>query len=224
MPPPGCRSVWFWVAGRARPCSHPGPVEVVTTDLSHSAGAIRIRDAQVLDAPAMGELMVTTWLRAHRTHIPPAAWNRRQASWTPADSAAGWERHLRARDADPGGAQACYLVAEDPAGSLIAVAAAAVAANDSTGITAEVGSLYVDPDHQRHGLGRQLLQQLATRLHAIGVQTLHVGVVATNVEAQRFYEALGGHPAGQRLFDEDGDLLPELIYAWPDLTTLLPQP
>ena len=172
----------------------------------------------------MGDLMVTTWLQAHRAHIPPAAWRRRQTSWTPEDSAAGWERHLRERDADPTGAQACYLVAEDPAGSLIAVAAAAVDANDPTGTTGEVGSLYVHPDHQRHGLGRQLLQQLATRLHAMGVHTLHIGVIATNVEAQHFYEALGGRPTGERLFDEDGDLLPERIYAWPNLTTLLPQP
>ena len=193
-------------------------------DRSSHGGAIMVRDAQVLDAPAMGRLMVTTWLRAHRTHIPPAAWHRRQASWTPEASAAGWERHLRERDADPGGARACYLIAEDPAGSLIAVAAAAVAADDPTGTTGEVGSLYVHPDHQRHGLGRQLLQQLATRLHAMGVQTLHIGVLATNVEAQRFYEGLGGHLGGERLFDEDGDLLPERIYTWPDLTTLLTQP
>lgn len=69
-----------------------------------------------------------------------------------------------------------------------------------------------------------MLQQLATRLGTMGVRTLHIGVIATNVDAQRFYEALGGHPEGERLFDEDGDLLPERIYAWPDLTTLLPQP
>jgi len=179
-----------------------------------------IRDAQVLDAPAMGELMVTTWLRAHRSHIPPAAWHRRQTSWTPEVSAAGWERHLRERDADPGGARACFLVAEDPVGTLIAVAAAAAAAHDPTGTTAEVGCLYVHPDHQRHGLGRQLLQHLATRLHAMEIQTLRIGVLATNVEAQRFYEGLGGQLSGERLFDEDGDLLPERIYTWPDLTTL----
>lgn len=193
-------------------------------DRSNHAGVIMVRDAQVLDAPAMGRLMVTTWLRAHRSHIPPAAWHRRQASWTPEASAAGWERHLRERDADPGGARACYLIAEDPAGSLIAVAAAAVAADDPTGTTGEVGSLYVHPDHQRRGIGRQLLQQLAGRLRAMGVQTLHIGVLATNVEAQRFYEGLGGNLDGERLFDEDGDLLPERIYTWPDLTTLLTQP
>ena len=58
----------------------------------------------------------------------------------------------------------------------------------------------------------------------MGVQTLHIGVLATNVEAQRFYEKLGGHVSGERLFDEDGDLLPERIYTWPDLTALLTQP
>ena len=193
-------------------------------DRSSHGGAIMVRDARVLDAPAMGRLMVATWLRAHRTHIPPAAWHRRQASWTPEASAAGWERHLRERDADPGGARACYLIAEDPAGSLIAVAAAAVAADDPTGTTGEVGSLYVHPDHQRHGIGRQLIQQLAGRLHAMGVQALRIGVLASNVEAQRFYEGIGGHLGGERLFDEDGDLLPERIYTWPDLTTLLTQP
>ena len=192
-------------------------------DRSNHASAIIIRDAQVLDAPAMGRLMVTTWLKAHRAHIPPAAWHRRQDSWTPEASAAGWERHLRERDADPAGARACYLIAEDPTGPLVAVAAAAVAANDPTGTTGEVGSLYVHPEHQRHGLGRQLLQHLATRLQAMGIQTLHIGVLATNVEAQRFYEALGGQLGGERLFDEDGDLLPERIYTWPDLTTLLTQ-
>ena len=66
----------------------------------------------------MGRLIVTTWLKAHRAHIPPAAWHRRQDSWTPETSAAGWERHLRERDADPAGARACYLIAEDPAGPL----------------------------------------------------------------------------------------------------------
>ncbi|HEU5485330.1 MAG TPA: GNAT family N-acetyltransferase [Microlunatus sp.] len=167
--------------------------------------------------------MVTTWLGAHRSHIPPAAWKRRQESWTPEVSAAGWERHLRERDANRSGARACYLIAEDPAGSLVAIAAAAVAADEPTGATGEVGSLYVHPDHQRQGLGRLLLRQLATRLQAMGVQVLHIGVLATNDEAQRFYQALGGQLSGERLFDEDGDLLLERVYTWPDLTVLMMQ-
>jgi len=39
--------------------------------------------------------MVTTWLRAHRSHIPPAALDRQLASRTSEASAAGRERRLR---------------------------------------------------------------------------------------------------------------------------------
>jgi ribosomal protein S18 acetylase RimI-like enzyme len=166
----------------------------------------------------MGELMVTTWLTAHRRHIPPAAWQRRRAQWTPEDSAAGWERCLRERDASPAGPRDCYLVAEDPPTVVIALAAAAI---DPTGAMGEVGSLYVHPDHQRRGIGRLLVRRVATDLHAQGVASLRIGVLAANDEGCRFYQALGGELVGERLFDEDGDLLPERIYEWPDITTLL---
>ena len=55
----------------------------------------------------------------------------------------------------------------------------------------------------------------------MGVRSLHVGVLAANVDAQRFYQALGAQHFGDRHFDEDGVLLPERIYAWPDATSLL---
>lgn len=168
----------------------------------------------------MGRVMVTTWLTAHRSHIPPAAWERRREQWTAEVSAAGWERHLRARDAAPDRTRACYLVAEDQHGGIVAVAAAAGADDDPTGAIGEVGSLYVHPDQQRRGLGRRLVQQLAAGLADQGFQSLHIGVVTANLDGRRFYEALGGSDIGERLFDEDGDLLPERIYAWQDITAL----
>ena len=101
---------------------------------------------------------------------------------------------------------------------VIALAAAAI---DPTGAMGEVGSLYVHPDHQRRGIGRLLVRRVATDLHAQGVSSLRIGVLAANDEGCRFYQALGGELVGERLFDEDGDLLPERIYEWPDITTLL---
>jgi ribosomal protein S18 acetylase RimI-like enzyme len=179
---------------------------------------ILVREAEVRDAAAMGELMVTTWLAAHRQHIPAAAWERRREHWTPEVSAAGWERTLRERDAAAAGQRDCYLVAEDPQSKIIALAAAAI---HPTGTTGEVGSLYVRPDHQRLGIGRLLVRRVASDLHAQGVASLQIGVLITNDDGCRFYQALGGQVLGERLFDEEGDLLPELIYAWPDITTLL---
>ena len=180
-----------------------------------------IRNAQVDDAAAMGQLMVTAWLAAHRRHIPPAAWERRRERWTPEVSASGWERCLRERDASPDLTRACYLVAEDNQGSIVGVAAAAAAEADPTGTLGEVGSLYVHPDHQTRGIGGRLMRELAARLEQMGVRSLHVGVLTANVDAQRFYEALGAQHVGDRHFDEDGVLLPERIYAWPDITRLL---
>ena len=133
-----------------------------------------IRDAQVEDAPVMGQLMVTAWLAAHRRHIPPTAWERRRERWTPEVSASGWERCLRERDASPDLTRACYLVAEDNQGSIVGVAAAAAAEAEPTGTLGEVGSLYVHPDHQTRGIGRRLVRELAARLEQMGVRSLHV--------------------------------------------------
>jgi GNAT superfamily N-acetyltransferase len=185
---------------------------------------MRIREARVEDAPAMGLVMVMTWLATHRSHIPADAWERRRDEWTPEVSAGGWELHLRARDSSPEQTRACYLVAEDGDGAIIAVAAAAASGSEPTGPVGEVGSLYVHPEHQKRGIGRRLVQQLAACLAGKGIRSLHIGVLTANHGARLFYEALGGQHIGERLFDEDGVLLPERIYAWPDITHLLDPP
>src|SRR3954451_19523173 len=92
------------------------------------ATPIVIREAQIEDAPQMGRMMVTTWLAAHRAHIPRSAWERRREQWTPEVSAAGWARHLRARDEAPDQCRACYLIAEEWCGTIIAIAASRMAA------------------------------------------------------------------------------------------------
>ena len=194
---------------------------LVQNESEQIGGAMTIRQARLEDAPAMGRLMVPTWLAAHRRHIPLAAWERRRDLWTPEVSASGWARCLRERDASPDQARACYLVAEDDHGTIIGVAAGAISDADPTGRLGEVGSLYVHPEQQGRGIGRRLLGQLAACLADKGVHSLHIGVLTANLEARRFYERLGGRDIGERLFDEDGLPLPERIYAWSAMTPLL---
>ena len=183
--------------------------------------AITIREAHVADAPQMGRFMVHTWLTAHRDHLPAAAWERRRTTWTAADSANGWLRHLQERDVAAESAKACYLVAEDANQHLVGLAAASAVAGVDRGRLGEVGSLYVDQTRQRRGIGRRLLRQIAAQLRSRGVTRLQIAVLDANHDACRFYEALGGEWVGNRLFDEDGDLLPERLYCWPDITALL---
>ena len=64
------------------------------------------------------------------------------------------------------------------------------------------------------GLGRRLVQAVAAHLAQHGMTALQIGCLAANAPARGFYEAIGGRLIGERLFDEDGVMLPEVVYAW----------
>jgi hypothetical protein len=42
-----------------------------------------IRAAREADAPACGQVMVATYLAAHRAQMPDAVWAKRAEEWTP---------------------------------------------------------------------------------------------------------------------------------------------
>jgi len=50
---------------------------------------------------------------------------------------------------------------------------------------------------------------------------LQIGCLAANAPGRRFYEAIGGRLVGERLFDEAGFMLPEVVYEWADMHTLV---
>jgi len=58
----------------------------------------------------------------------------------------------------------------------------------------EVDDLFVDPEHQRHGIGRALVTEIAARAHASG--GVHVDVTA-NPDALAFYESVGFVAVGE---------------------------
>ena len=183
---------------------------------------ISIREASAADTDEMGRVMVTSWLAGHRGQMPDRAWQRRRDEWTPDDSARAWQRALLERDRWPDRLRDCYLVAEDDLGTMIAVAYGAVNRTDTSELLGEVHALYVDPGRRGRGIGRLLLRQLSGCLASRGATAVQIGVLTANHNARGFYEALGGQLVGERLLDEDGDLLPESIYVWPDITSLLP--
>jgi hypothetical protein len=49
---------------------------------------------------------------------------------------------------------------------------------------------------------------------------LQIACLAANAPARRFYEAIGGRLVGERLFDEEGVMLPEVVYEWADIQLL----
>lgn len=49
---------------------------------------------------------------------------------------------------------------------------------------------------------------------------LQIGCLAANTSGRGFYAAIGGRLVGERLFDEDGVMLSEVVYEWADISAL----
>jgi ribosomal protein S18 acetylase RimI-like enzyme len=179
-----------------------------------------IRVAREADAAAMAHVMVDTHMAAHRDQMPPEAWAKRAQEWTYADSEQGWARELRtiAVDASP---QECIYVAEAAGGELVGLVMGGPTNTEGLPHTGEVNALYVRASHQGRGLGRQLVQAVAAHLAQLGMTALHIGCLAANAPARRFYESLGGQVVIERLFDEEGVMLPEVVYGWADTGALV---
>jgi GNAT superfamily N-acetyltransferase len=62
----------------------------------------------------------------------------------------------------------------------------------------ELLAIYVDPDHQRTGVGRLLMAAGRTRLRRVGVETAALWVLDDNARARRFYERDGWRCDGTR--------------------------
>ena len=106
-------------------------------------------------------------------------------------------------------------------GELVGLAMGGPAETDNPPQIGEVYALYVRGSHQGRGLGRRLAQAVAAYFARHGVAAMHIACLATNAPARRFYEAIGGRLIGERLFDEQGVMLPEVVYEWTDLEALI---
>jgi GNAT superfamily N-acetyltransferase len=181
---------------------------------------MQIRVAHEADAAAMARVGVDTYLAAHRDQMPPEAWEKRAREWTYAESEQGWARTLHNIAADPS-SQDCIYVAEAADEEVIGLAMGGPAQTEGLPQTAEIYALYVRASHQGQGIGRRLVQAVAAHQAQLGMTSLHIGCLAANAPARRFYESIGGRVVVERLFDEEGVLLPEVVYGWPDIGVLV---
>jgi GNAT superfamily N-acetyltransferase len=178
------------------------------------------RPTQEEDAPAMARVIVDTFLSAHQGQLPEAALARRRQVWTYEVSASSWGKLLHdiATGTSP---RECAYVAEDEGGGVVGLATGGPADVECPEYTGVIHALFVQQSHQRRGLGRRLFQAVAAHLADLGVTALVVHCWAANVPARRFYEALGGRVVREREVDEFGVMVPEVMYGWADIRTLL---
>lgn len=95
------------------------------------------------------------------------------------------------------------------------------AAADFTGgnsVTGEVFTLYVHPDNQDRGIGRELMAAAFAGLREKGLARAYVWVLDSN-PARYFYERMGGRYVADRTEDLWGIGVRQCAYAWPEIAS-----
>lgn len=90
---------------------------------------------------------------------------------------------------------AYYLIARDVDRDnlIVAYAGCWVLANEG-----HITNVAVDPDYQGQGLGRRLMNELTSRVKALGVDSMTLEVRPSNTVALNLYTSLGFRSVGQR--------------------------
>jgi len=140
-----------------------------------------IRRANPLDADAIATVQI-------------AAWRERMAQWVPAWFLERFEQDKQAekyrlRLADPA---INILVAENETGSVVGLIGSKRNNGEPLGYHQKIFGFYVDPAHEKQGIGSALLGAMLQEFKDHSVAKAIVFTFAENAPARRRYEAAGG--------------------------------
>lgn len=169
---------------------------------------VRLRPALVTDAGAIARVHVTAWWETYAGLIPSADLARLSVE----SRARFWRGWLD----DPPWSSTLLLV-ED---GVMGVLGFGVCGPERAGVPAyrgEFQAIYLVRAGQGRGLGRSLMVALAAALLAQDMPSASVWVLRDNTPARRFYERLGGQPAGERTLELGEAALDEVSYGWLDV-------
>lgn len=172
--------------------------------------AYRIRIAEPDDAGGIAGVHVASWRSAYAGILPPA-----MLAGLSEESRATWRRQSLATS------RAGHFVATAPDGAaggecVVGFCDAGPNRDAAPQHAGEVWAIYLLADAQRQGIGRALFGAARDWLSAQALRSVCVWVLEANQPARRFYERLGGHPAGSRTITIAGHAYPEVAYGWPD--------
>ncbi|MCA1010564.1 GNAT family N-acetyltransferase [Halobacillus halophilus] len=169
---------------------------------------MKIRRAAVKDAESVAIVQVDTWLSTYE-HIVPDDY---LSSMTYENRTQKWKRLIKE--------QAVY-VAEDNEGDIIGFSnGGQERSGNYPDYEGELYALYVVKEHQRKGLGKQLIKPIIQELNKMNIQSMLVLVLADN-ESRVFYEKLGAEKINTKEIEVSGKTLDEVVYGWKDIRGLL---
>jgi ribosomal protein S18 acetylase RimI-like enzyme len=172
---------------------------------SMEARMFSIRSATARDVQAIAHVDIETWQTTYPGMLP----DRLLISLDERQRAQQWLRFIAHRPGDA-------VVAFDEHDRVLGFGSCGPQRETTLPYAGEVFTLYVAPDFQGQGVGRQLLLALFQRLIRSGLYSALIWVLAAN-PARFFYERVGGRRVADRRLDMGRFGVPAIAYAWPDL-------
>jgi ribosomal protein S18 acetylase RimI-like enzyme len=173
---------------------------------------LTFREATRSDVPAVAQIHAESWRRSYRgmyrdDFLDGGILDERKGVWA--------ERLANNPD------QRRYVLLAEAGEALVGFICAY--GDEHPRLGSLIDNLHVAYDHQRNGIGRELMRRagnwLAERYPGSGV---YLGVLERNERAIRFYEALGGHREGPvDATSADGSIVSSYHMCWDSPATLL---
>ena len=162
---------------------------------------IDIRKAEAPDADAIADVHARAWTGAYAGIIPHKALtrmvNRRGADW--------WRDAIR---------RAASIIVVEVGGKVSGYATLGRNRTRELPQGGEIYELYLAPECQGIGLGRQLFSAARERLLSSGLQGLVVWALEENAGALSFYEGRGGRDTAEGVEIFDGKALRKIAFVW----------
>lgn len=200
------------------------------------SNGITLRRATPDDAEAIARVRIDGWRRSYKGLVPQGSLD----AMSVAASLPLWQRVLEA----PGDVVSVFVAegehatgrperaatsrgeAGEPGSAGIMRGVVGFAAGNRLdepkhGFDAELTAIYLAHEVQRRGLGRRLVGTIAAERATHGATGMIVWVLAGNLPARRFFEALDAQLVVEQPFEWDGMPLVEAGYGWRDLAALV---
>lgn len=168
-----------------------------------------IRAASIADVQAVARVEIETWRTTYAGILPDPV----LVDMSPRNRSGFWSRFVARHPGD-------LIVAVDPRNQVLGFGSCGVQRDPSLPEGGEIFSIYVQPDLQGQGIGRQLLLSLFFRLVQSGQTACMLWVLDRN-PSRFFYERLGGRAVARQTLSYRGREVVARAYAWADLPETL---
>ena len=171
-----------------------------------------VREANQDDVLGIAKVRVDTWKAVYRGIVPATFLD----SLSYQEVAERWKRAFWERR-EP---RVAVFVAETKQQEIVGIAICGPEQSQDPMYQAEIYVLYVLPDYQNQGIGRELVGACVQHFRQqLRVDTMLIWVIAEN-PYRRFYELLGGKVVKEKKKEIGGKMILEVGYGWEQIEAL----